>query len=105
MKSPDADFRYMALMDVSASLTQESYRYHPLEDSVESALVKQVLELVVDKNSEVKNLAVKTCVQRLTQPRHAVDARASGALSRDRVQPRAAGARAGRREPRHWGAG
>ncbi|WFC96953.1 hypothetical protein MBRA1_003619 [Malassezia brasiliensis] len=60
MKSPDADFRYMALMDVSGSLTQESYRYHPLEESVESAVVKQVLELVVDKNSEVKNLAVKT---------------------------------------------
>ncbi|KAI3623012.1 TIP120 [Malassezia furfur] len=60
MKSPDADFRYMALMDVSASLAQESYRYQPLEESVESAVVKQVLELVVDKNSEVKNLAVKT---------------------------------------------
>lgn len=60
MKSPDADFRYMALNDLVSSISHESYTYHPLEESVESAVIKQVLELLMDKNAEVKNLTVKT---------------------------------------------
>lgn len=50
----------MALNDLASNVAHESYTYHPLEEAIESATVKQVLDLLIDKNAEVKNLAVKT---------------------------------------------
>ncbi|WFD06289.1 hypothetical protein MVES1_001634 [Malassezia vespertilionis] len=60
MKSPDSDFRYMALNDLVSVVSHESYAYHPLEEKLESAAVQQTLDLLKDKNTEVKNLTVKT---------------------------------------------
>ncbi|WFD41391.1 hypothetical protein MPSI1_000018 [Malassezia psittaci] len=60
MKSLDADFRYMALTDLTSHLSHESFAYQPLDSSVETAIAKQVVELLTDKNSEVKNLAATT---------------------------------------------
>lgn len=75
MKSPDSDYRYMALNDLSSSIAHEAYTYHPLDETVERTAVKEVFALLTDKNDEVKNLAVKTYVALLTQPRHAVPPR------------------------------
>ena len=58
MKSPDADFRYMALNDFSSSLGSDTYAYSKMDESLEVAAVKQVLELLHDTNTEVKNLSL-----------------------------------------------
>ncbi|EPQ30131.1 uncharacterized protein PFL1_02248 [Pseudozyma flocculosa PF-1] len=58
MKSQDADFRYMALNDLMSELNKDSFLQ--LDDATEAATVSQVLDLMKDKNGEVKNMAVKT---------------------------------------------
>ena len=60
MKSLDADFRYMALTDLTSHLSHESFAYQSLDSSIETAIAKQVVELLTDKNTEVKNLAATT---------------------------------------------
>lgn len=56
MNNQDRDFRYMALNDLMNELQKDSFI---LESSIESRVVKGVLQLLNDKNSEVQNLAVK----------------------------------------------
>ena len=77
----------MALNDLASSISHESFVYHPMDETVEAATVKEVLELLIDKNAEVKNLAVKTYVYALTQTRHAVDPRARRKLPCDYHEP------------------
>ena len=71
MKSPDADYRYaacngathrryMALNDLVTSLTRDSAKYAQMDERLEAMVVQQVLELLGDKNTEVKNLTVTT---------------------------------------------
>lgn len=63
MKSQDSDFRYMALNDLAATITRKSV-FSPVPDGIEVMTVQQVLDLLSDKNTEVKNLAVNTYVAR-----------------------------------------
>ncbi|KAI8083963.1 armadillo-type protein [Gilbertella persicaria] len=56
MSNEDRDFRYMALNDLMNELQKESFQ---METMIESKVVKAVLQLMDDKNSEVQNLAVK----------------------------------------------
>lgn len=56
MNNQDRDFRYMALNDLMNELQKDTFI---LESSIESKVVKGVLQLLNDKNSEVQNLAVK----------------------------------------------
>ncbi|CAH7668099.1 armadillo-type protein [Phakopsora pachyrhizi] len=65
MRNPDADFRFMALTDLIKELNQRSNsspaeKSYGLEEAIEKETVELVLELVKDKNTEVKNQAVKT---------------------------------------------
>lgn len=56
MNNQDRDFRYMALNDLMNELQKDTFI---LESSIESKVVKGVLQLLNDKNSEVQNLTVK----------------------------------------------
>ncbi|EGG09774.1 uncharacterized protein MELLADRAFT_42468 [Melampsora larici-populina 98AG31] len=65
MRNPDADFRFMALTDLVREITSRatfpsSDRGFGLDESTEKETVDIVLELINDKNTEVKNQAVKT---------------------------------------------
>ncbi|KAI7907940.1 armadillo-type protein [Cokeromyces recurvatus] len=56
MSNEDRDFRYMALNDLMSELQKASFN---MEYVIENKVVKAVLQLMDDKNSEVQNLAVK----------------------------------------------
>ncbi|KAF7722886.1 Cullin-associated NEDD8-dissociated protein 1 [Apophysomyces ossiformis] len=56
MDNEDRDFRYMALNDLTNELQKDTF---DLEPSIEAKVVRAVLTLMDDKNSEVQNLAVK----------------------------------------------
>ena len=58
MKDPDVDFRFMALSDLT-NATIEDPALFGTDESLEARTVGEVLRLVEDKNSEVKNQAVK----------------------------------------------
>ncbi|KAH9813025.1 armadillo-type protein [Melampsora americana] len=65
MRNPDADFRFMALTDLVREITSRanfssSDRGLGLDEPTEKETVDIVLELINDKNTEVKNQAVKT---------------------------------------------
>lgn len=62
MRNPDADFRFMALNDLINECTRSSDGFS-VDEPTEKQTVDLVLELVNDKNTEVKNQAVKTCVR------------------------------------------
>ena len=53
----------MALNDLAATISRKSV-FSPVPDGIEEMTVQQVLDLLSDKNTEVKNLAVNTCVTR-----------------------------------------
>ncbi|KAG0170737.1 Cullin-associated NEDD8-dissociated protein 1 [Apophysomyces sp. BC1034] len=56
MDNKDRDFRYMALNDLTNELQKDTF---DLEPTIEAKVVRAVLTLMGDKNSEVQNLAVK----------------------------------------------
>lgn len=56
MGSEDRDFRYMALNDLMNELQKSSFNHEPV---IETKIVRAVLTLMGDKNTEVQNLAVK----------------------------------------------
>ncbi|KAI6142115.1 armadillo-type protein [Pisolithus tinctorius] len=58
MQSPDQDFRFMGLNDLLNEIKQDPNSFLG-EESVENKVLRQVLKLVEDKISEVKNQAVK----------------------------------------------
>ncbi|PPQ98061.1 hypothetical protein CVT26_003287 [Gymnopilus dilepis] len=58
MQSPDQDFRFMGLNDLMTEVKQDPSSFTG-DDAVESKVLNQVLSLVEDKISEVKNQAVK----------------------------------------------
>lgn len=58
MQSPDQDFRYMGLNDLLLEIKQDSGNFLG-DENMENKVLKQVLALVEDKISEVKNQAVK----------------------------------------------
>jgi cullin-associated NEDD8-dissociated protein 1 len=58
MEDPDVDFRYMALNDLTNTILDDSTLFGA-DESLESKTVNKVIQLVQDKNSEVKNQAVK----------------------------------------------
>lgn len=63
MGSPDQDFRYMGLNDLLLEIKQDPNSFLG-DEAMENKVLKQVLTLVEDKISEVKNQAVKWCVAR-----------------------------------------
>ncbi|KAI0344168.1 ARM repeat-containing protein [Trametopsis cervina] len=62
MQSPDQDFRYMGLNDLLLEIKQDQNSFIG-DEGTETKVLKQVLTLVEDKISEVKNQAVKTLGQ------------------------------------------
>ncbi|SPO27611.1 related to Cullin-associated NEDD8-dissociated protein 1 [Ustilago trichophora] len=58
MKSQDSDFRFMALNDLITELTKDNYIQ--LDDGTENNTLRQVLALMKDSNTEVKNMAVRS---------------------------------------------
>ncbi|KAJ3832369.1 armadillo-type protein [Lentinula raphanica] len=58
MQSPDQDFRFMGLNDLMNEIKQDPQCFLG-DETVENKVLKQVLALVEDKISEVKNQAVK----------------------------------------------
>ncbi|CAL1696941.1 unnamed protein product [Somion occarium] len=58
MQSGDQDFRYMGLNDLLVEIKQDPNSFLG-EEAVENKVLRQVLQLVEDKISEVKNQAVK----------------------------------------------
>ncbi|KAF9007899.1 armadillo-type protein [Cyathus striatus] len=58
MQSPDQDFRFMGLNDLMNEIKTDPNSFVG-DESVENKVLKQVLSLVEDKISEVKNQAVK----------------------------------------------
>ncbi|EIW86241.1 TIP120-domain-containing protein [Coniophora puteana RWD-64-598 SS2] len=58
MQSPDQDFRFMGLNDLMTEIKQDPSTFTG-DESTETKVIKQVLSLVEDKISEVKNQAVK----------------------------------------------
>ncbi|KAF8907661.1 armadillo-type protein [Gymnopilus junonius] len=58
MQSPDQDFRFMGLNDLMTEIKQDPASFTG-DDAVEAKVLNQVLSLVEDKISEVKNQAVK----------------------------------------------
>ncbi|KAL4244143.1 CAND family protein [Abortiporus biennis] len=58
MQSPDQDFRYMGLNDLLLEIKQDPNSFLG-DENTENKVLKQVLSLVEDKISEVKNQAVK----------------------------------------------
>ncbi|KII94441.1 hypothetical protein PLICRDRAFT_172091 [Plicaturopsis crispa FD-325 SS-3] len=65
MQSPDQDFRFMGLNDLMTEIKQDPTSFLG-DEGVENKVLKQVLQLVQDKISEVKNQAVK-CLGQLTK--------------------------------------
>ncbi|KAA1077478.1 hypothetical protein PGT21_009666 [Puccinia graminis f. sp. tritici] len=75
MRNPDADFRFMALTDLIKELTARVHvgekPFH-MDEAIEKETVDLVLDMVKDKNTEVKNQAVKTLgvlVKSVSDPR------------------------------------
>ncbi|KAH7922400.1 ARM repeat-containing protein [Leucogyrophana mollusca] len=58
MQSPDQDFRFMGLNDLMNEIKQDPTSFLG-DEPTENKVLKQVLQLVEDKISEVKNQAVK----------------------------------------------
>ncbi|KAH9949483.1 ARM repeat-containing protein [Amylocystis lapponica] len=58
MQSPDQDFRYMGLNDLMVEIKTDSTTFLG-DEATENKVLRQVLQLVEDKISEVKNQAVK----------------------------------------------
>ncbi|TKY84547.1 hypothetical protein EX895_006449 [Sporisorium graminicola] len=58
MKSQDADFRFMALNDLIAELSKDNYIQ--MDDTTEDTTLRQVLSLMKDSNTEVKNMVVRS---------------------------------------------
>ncbi|KAH8825088.1 armadillo-type protein [Flagelloscypha sp. PMI_526] len=58
MQNPDQDFRYMGLNDLMNEIKTDPTSFSG-DESVENKVINQVLSLVEDKISEVKNQAVK----------------------------------------------
>ncbi|KAF8651023.1 hypothetical protein AX16_004957 [Volvariella volvacea WC 439] len=58
MQSPDQDFRFMGLNDLMTEIKQDQSTFVG-DEVMETKVLKQVLALVEDKISEVKNQAVK----------------------------------------------
>ena len=58
MKSQDSDFRFMALNDLISELTKDNYIQ--MDDTTENSTLRQVLALMKDSNTEVKNMAVRS---------------------------------------------
>lgn len=56
MSNEDRDFRYMALNDLMNELQKDTFQ---MDRTIELKVVRAVLQLLDDKNSEVQNLAVK----------------------------------------------
>ncbi|SJX63716.1 uncharacterized protein SRS1_14466 [Sporisorium reilianum f. sp. reilianum] len=76
MKSQDSDFRFMALNDLIAELSKDNYVQ--MDDSTEDNTLRQVLALMKDSNTEVKNMVVRSLailVPRLREDnmRHVID--------------------------------
>ena len=61
MEDPDVDFRYMALNDLANTILDDSSLFGA-DETLEAKTVTKVIQLVQDKNSEVKNQAVKWLV-------------------------------------------
>ena len=57
MSNEDRDFRYMALNDLMNELQKEGGIN--MDEAIEGKVIRAVLNLMEDKNSEVQNLAVK----------------------------------------------
>ncbi|CUA71409.1 Cullin-associated NEDD8-dissociated protein 1 [Rhizoctonia solani] len=57
MQSPDSDLRFMALNDLANDLAKSQLGNQ--DEQSEAKLTRQVVSLLADKNSEVKNQAVK----------------------------------------------
>ncbi|QRW19786.1 cullin-associated NEDD8-dissociated protein 1 [Rhizoctonia solani] len=57
MQSPDSDLRFMALNDLANDLSKNQLGNQ--DEQSEAKLTRQVVSLLADKNSEVKNQAVK----------------------------------------------
>ncbi|KAG8745439.1 hypothetical protein FRC10_007982 [Ceratobasidium sp. 414] len=57
MQSPDSDLRFMALNDLASDLAKNLLSNQ--DEASEAKLTRQVVALLADKNSEVKNQAVK----------------------------------------------
>ncbi|KDQ53024.1 hypothetical protein JAAARDRAFT_137841 [Jaapia argillacea MUCL 33604] len=77
MQSPDQDFRFMGLNDLMTEIRQDSGSLLG-DEPTENKVIRQVLQLVQDKISEVKNQAVKCLGQlikiiREPQMDHVVD--------------------------------
>ncbi|TFK28383.1 TIP120-domain-containing protein [Coprinopsis marcescibilis] len=58
MQSPDQDFRFMGLNDLMSEIKQDHNSFQG-DEPMENKVLSQVLSLVEDKISEVKNQAVK----------------------------------------------
>ncbi|KAM0790577.1 hypothetical protein ACM66B_004444 [Microbotryomycetes sp. NB124-2] len=58
MRNPDADLRFMALNDLISEIKKYGDQFG-VDDATEHSTVEQILQLMNDHNSEVKNLAVK----------------------------------------------
>lgn len=58
MGSPDQDFRYMGLNDLLLEIKNDPQNFLG-DEAMETKVLTQVLTLVQDKISEVKNQAVK----------------------------------------------
>ena len=58
MKDQDVDFRFMALSDLTNTAIEDPALFGT-DDALEAKTISDVLNLVEDKNSEVKNQAVK----------------------------------------------
>ncbi|KAH9850563.1 ARM repeat-containing protein [Lenzites betulinus] len=65
MQSPDQDFRYMGLNDLLLEIKQDPNSFLG-DEAAENKVLRQVLALVEDKISEVKNQAVK-CLGQLVK--------------------------------------
>lgn len=56
MNSADKDFRFMATNDLMGELQHDKFR---MDDESETKVTSQIVNLLMDKNGEVQNLAVK----------------------------------------------
>lgn len=62
MSNPDSDFRFMSLNDLLEALTQTSFNFASVDQSMMSKLIDGVVKALDDQNGEVQNLAVKWLV-------------------------------------------
>ena len=80
-------YRYMGLSDLMKEIKADPQSYYG-DEAMEMKVLRQVLSLVEDKISEVKNQAVKWCVS-LTRFRYAAESRSVWvSLSRSSVNHR-----------------